>query len=963
MNLHNEVRRFYKKLARSKNPKSRFPKNKDDLITQLRLRQENRMTNHLVRIGRICNYTSKAGPKLSLEEVENSDFWLSLGQAQIKETEAFVRVWRAAVTHGMRSLKAWVDPQGAIFNPRKVMDVNQRKLMDVTDHDITTELNIETFLIDANAKKNAVGSQSMYFGPDGPLNGLAEDDQKHVFNACIRYLASCRHSSFHFNSRVEMIDTLSLELSDTVRKRGGTQYSGSLPASAKDAIRNFYVRDVNGLNQRLLTDLQGAQVDRFSDIDDFSSLFAAIQTSAHADDGDVILPGFKRLLHRIENITQYVDGLRQGKDKFTIAQLPPEPNLNGLEDAAENARYVGLKTLYDGPFRQHIGAMTAGDIAPYLDRANQNMTALAKSTNSTAPYSDSIMGRAEHLPKIEVGETIVQYSSRLTQITAQEFEVQKGYNSKPEEAKKQAGFIEDFKRDFVGLIFDSYLNDTGFDWLKEIQPGQNQINRNPKQPSLAEPSVDVESWQPGLYLALHFMPFDDVSRLLHQFKRWGALQNKLALEHIDTQSAERQVDQFKKVLSLFLKMHDGKIDGAGNELDVSSLRDFFERDEDFNAIYNVATTTSADQSETVSATRKGLRQILKYNHLPKLKDVFEKHKVQKSDISRLEVLERRDAGGTSLIKKAHKDRAQIHQNTINTKGISDSNLTEFRTALSTIAEHKALVGKVYFGDFVRIHRLMMLVISRLVDFAGLWERDCHEKTGFVKQATTYLKDQKGLDIEWNHPQFPTAKQTRNNLVHFNVLAQDRGQVNLTDLTNQTRTMMMYDRKLKNTVTKAIIEIMAQEGIKLEWEMSGHNLVNATISAVDIAHFKKIKAIKPKPKEKRHNPAFLEMLASLFDGKVEGESQSTGANEPSKPIHGNANSPLGKNRTGTVKFFNSQKGWGFITPDAGDDDDFVHISDVRQAGLGEIKEDQRVSYELKKNPNGRLSATKLKLISE
>ena len=50
-------------------------------------------------------------------------------------------------------------------------------------------------------------------------------------------------------------------------------------------------------------------------------------------------------------------------------------------------------------------------------------------------------------------------------------------------------------------------------------------------------------------------------------------------------------------------------------------------------------------------------------------------------------------------------------------------------------------------------------------------------------------------------------------------------------------------------------------------------------------------------------------------------------------------------TGTVKFYNSQKGFGFIQPDDGGNDVFVHISAVERAGLGTLREGQKISYEI------------------
>ena len=63
--------------------------------------------------------------------------------------------------------------------------------------------------------------------------------------------------------------------------------------------------------------------------------------------------------------------------------------------------------------------------------------------------------------------------------------------------------------------------------------------------------------------------------------------------------------------------------------------------------------------------------------------------------------------------------------------------------------------------------------------------------------------------------------------------------------------------------------------------------------------------------------------------------------------------------GTVKFFNSTKGFGFIQPDDGSKDVFVHISAVERAGLGTLTENQKVSFELERGKNGKVSATNLK----
>ena len=65
--------------------------------------------------------------------------------------------------------------------------------------------------------------------------------------------------------------------------------------------------------------------------------------------------------------------------------------------------------------------------------------------------------------------------------------------------------------------------------------------------------------------------------------------------------------------------------------------------------------------------------------------------------------------------------------------------------------------------------------------------------------------------------------------------------------------------------------------------------------------------------------------------------------------------------GTVKFFNMEKGFGFIAPDTGGQDMFVHISAVQQAGLSGLKEGQKVSYDEQRDPKrGKSNATNIKL---
>jgi len=65
--------------------------------------------------------------------------------------------------------------------------------------------------------------------------------------------------------------------------------------------------------------------------------------------------------------------------------------------------------------------------------------------------------------------------------------------------------------------------------------------------------------------------------------------------------------------------------------------------------------------------------------------------------------------------------------------------------------------------------------------------------------------------------------------------------------------------------------------------------------------------------------------------------------------------------GTVKFFNSAKGFGFIQPEDGSKDVYVHISAVEKSGMDSLSENQKVSFDVERGTNGKVSAANLKAL--
>lgn len=67
--------------------------------------------------------------------------------------------------------------------------------------------------------------------------------------------------------------------------------------------------------------------------------------------------------------------------------------------------------------------------------------------------------------------------------------------------------------------------------------------------------------------------------------------------------------------------------------------------------------------------------------------------------------------------------------------------------------------------------------------------------------------------------------------------------------------------------------------------------------------------------------------------------------------------------GTVKFFNNDKGYGFIAPEAGGNDAFVHVSALEQSGMRTLHENQRVTYELQEDRRGKMAAVNVRDASQ
>ena len=100
--------------------------------------------------------------------------------------------------------------------------------------------------------------------------------------------------------------------------------------------------------------------------------------------------------------------------------------------------------------------------------------------------------------------------------------------------------------------------------------------------------------------------------------------------------------------------------------------------------------------------------------------------------------------------------------------------------------------------------------------------------------------------------------TRNNLMHFNCLHSRCSAIDLTELVNQTRSLMSYDRKLKNAVSKSVIDILDRNGMRLSWRFDGQLLNTPTITSNEISHLG-----NQKVSEQLNGDRYVSMVRQLF----------------------------------------------------------------------------------------------------
>jgi hypothetical protein len=860
-----------------------LPDSMEGLFALVESKNLNRDLNALVRLGKVIHYDASGdtmdrtvGPLQNWPaNVSASFFWTSDGQTIIKRNEAFVRLWRHVLALASRTLRDWTDPKG------------------VLEDDILLVRAIQLAVRNLFNGEHYTRKVDVLFGNRADLFKRPAGDtfQRNVLRLALEGTAALRHSAFHFKGLGTFADAL-------------TGSGFKMDEQVLSAIRQLWETDARERVGQLLKTMRAADFEYFLDEKQNGHLLGAL---ANAHSAPLALPRFRKMLLRAENAWS------EGRDDI---RLPEPPNRVELESPVRFCQYTALKLLYERSFRSWLYACKASALNGFIDRAVERATEAARDLNAggDADRRELIVAKAAGLGRLADDADVEAFFFNLSAETASEMRVQRGYKSDPDRAREQAGYIEKLKCDLVGLAFGDYLKAAGFDFLLDVAHDE---------PRPAGPLCDVgailtpkaepppEDWQAVLYFLIHLVPVEEVGLLLHQMRKWETLAAKTSTEASPNsrESINSEVERVQMVLELYLDMHDAKFEGGTALIGSESFKELFETEGLFNTVFSKQPGTKDDHR----IPRRGLREIMRFGHLPVLRAVFQHHRIKSAEVAQYLQAEELEAGKSRIVSWQER-RERLHGKwTRIKKDFAPEDVRTYVEALSKVAQHRHLAAHVTLTDHVRLHRLLMTILGRLVDYSGLWERDLY----FVTLALTHeggllLPDiltneglqllGKGQIVAALRARQPTpqarafadrlghyfatgfesgspAVRIRNEFAHFGMLIPAKLPVDLTQCVNDARFLMSYDRKLKNAVAQSIKEKLYREGLVLDWTLetgAGHKLGAATLKTRQARHLGNTslreragtsREVRPRRypiMENLHSDHFVSMVAAFFD---------------------------------------------------------------------------------------------------
>ena len=389
-----------------------------------------------------------------------------------------------------------------------------------------------------------------------------------------------------------------------------------------------------------------------------------------------------------------------------------------------------------------------------------------------------------------------------------------------------------------------------------------------------------EAWHANLYAFLYLIPANDVSLLLHQVRKWLVLEKKGEAGAEANNSDVQYVDKIKQliaVMELYIDMADANFTGQEEKHGFEGVQDLYEPAAFEKMMQNQNSTQDQMQLEFV---RRGLRKMHHFGHLPFVKDLMgHEQKITEQQVTDYIHKKENHIEGWLQKREAMKECAIEAQKLSYEEcfeKFSEEDFNNYKQLIADITNYNFEAERIRLITHIKAYDKTLLLIGKLVDIAGIWERDhffmllaimyifkIEPITFFAvrdeakNQADKFLKSHTYDDFSGEGSgdlqqvysickklgllgeQYNKSKKNRDDIAHFNILAEGAKDLNITDQINAARKMMAYDRKMKNAVSKSIKDLMEREGVLLTWktEEKGHNLKISKVHAKEIYHLK------------------------------------------------------------------------------------------------------------------------------
>jgi hypothetical protein len=1010
--LHNQVRKFYQMLGKSnrfryalkdkddKKLRQLVPADKESLLRVLGAKVRNAEFSSLIRLGKLLAHASDLTRDVTDEQTEfdrRLQFLVtSAGQSEIKRNEVFTRVWRASVALSLQTLRKWA-PVSERKSARQAIDVDissaKTAELAVRDYDKSKYENHLAIIFGDKAISHPENKsrKAIFFSDD-------EERNKEVLWALLRLAGEIRNRTNHFNTKqrlIELVDGGILKIDGKpphfAQRKGNVVHEGALQTFER--LLRF---DIALQRQVIVDDFGRLQIHLYVSGERLSNLYAEMKSGADAV--DLVVPKFMSVLRQAANLAAAEETAPDWVKRFGSLDLM---NLSKATEGANHFKVGMLRALYSRGFvgwldqRRDDSAFVRTAIQDVIDHKKRRV---AGHNEQEGHYYALAQSAAEETQIGGVRSLSDLFSILLSRAMGDEG-VHRGYRTNPDQQSERSAWIEAFKLELFALLFDRYLQQDTLSWLWEIRTSLDldDLSEAPNMVTFDGPEWpgEIKLWHSQFYAWLYLVPIDDVALLRHQFRKTNILEKK------GDGKVSQALIEIDRLMGLYLAVCSAGFSGREhvNELKAGEL--FYEDTSQFETVYSEAMET---HHISLPGTRRGLRQILRMEHDGALKSIFEKHKVTAAEVEAFATLRAEEMSKVfdDKNKVAHEIVQLAKQKAPDLK-VLEAKCEQYRELATRTALYNFKISGARLTEHARIHRLMMRVVSRLMDFTLMWERDREyvflgllyrklegdgpkikirrdasnvriglllpdalkqklkaefakvpkenrwrslrnadliegeigdgfltiwdseegcvlrgdlmepfllEKNEqvrfrqyFGKLGTENSRDKQALAqrrAEGKEGRDPRRQahsyldgkwRIRNDFAHFNVIGKTRG-VNLTYLTNAVRSLLSYDRKLKNVVSKAVAEILVDEGLIIEWQLEEDRLKRPTIIPkleTHLAFVRPSDQFAPRFVLPQASVRFTSMVKALFDfdsggyrAQVESEGKIKGRGEMRYP---------------------------------------------------------------------------------